>query len=110
AARSMLPVIVSQLVVPLKDTALGYIIAYPELLQQTRIINATYGNVLQTVIVVAIIFIVINSLLTWFAHWVERRTQRGGMAPSALTGADEEIATEGTLPVTPHRADVGGGA
>jgi len=110
AARSMLPVIVSQLVVLLKDTALGYIIAYPELLQQTRIINATYGNVLQTVIVVAIIFIVINSLLTWFAHWVERRTQRGGKAPSALTGADEEIATEGTLPVTPHRADVGGGA
>jgi glutamate transport system permease protein len=33
AARAMLPVIVSQLVVLVKDTALGYIIAYSELLQ-----------------------------------------------------------------------------
>src|SRR6185312_12398617 len=46
AARAMLPVIVSQLVVLLKDTALGYIIAYPELLQQgVNVQAANFGNV-----------------------------------------------------------------
>ena len=49
----MLPVIVSQLVVLLKDTALGYIIAYPELLQRgVNVLSANYGNVVQAAIVV----------------------------------------------------------
>ncbi|GGK27490.1 glutamate ABC transporter permease [Pilimelia terevasa] len=79
AARSMLPVIVSQLVVLLKDTALGYIIAYPELLQQgVNVLSANYGNVMQAAIVVAAIYIAINSVLTWFAGWLDRRTTRTG--------------------------------
>ena len=45
AARAMLPVIVSQLVVLLKDTALGYIIAYPELLQLG--VNVVVGELRQ---------------------------------------------------------------
>ena len=62
AARAMLPVIVSQLVVLVKDTALGYIIAYPELLQLgVNNLSANYGNVVQAAIVVAIIYIIVNS-------------------------------------------------
>ena len=62
AARVMLPVIVSQLVVLLKDTALGYIIAYPELLQLgVNVLSANYGNVVAAAIVVAVIYIVVNS-------------------------------------------------
>ena len=62
----MLPVIVSQLVVLLKDTALGYIVAYPELLpaRRQRAVGANYGNVVPAAIVVAVIYIIINSLLT----------------------------------------------
>jgi glutamate transport system permease protein len=77
AARAMLPVIVSQLVVLLKDTALGYIIAYPELLAQTNVIDANYHNVLQSAIVVGAIFIVINLLLGQFAAFLERRFAPG---------------------------------
>ena len=77
AARAMLPVIVSQLVVLLKDTALGYIIAYPELLAQTNVINANYSNLLQSAIVVGAIFIVINLLLGQFASFLERRFAPG---------------------------------
>jgi glutamate transport system permease protein len=80
AARAMLPVIVSQLVVLLKDTALGYIVSYPELLQLgVNVLSANYGNVVQAAIVVAIIFIVINSILTMIAGWLERRTRRSGI-------------------------------
>jgi glutamate transport system permease protein len=83
AARSMLPVIVSQLVVLLKDTALGYIIAYPELLQQgVTVLAANYGNLVAAAIVIAVIYILINSSLTSFASWLERRTQRRGMRPA----------------------------
>jgi glutamate transport system permease protein len=76
AARSMLPVIVSQLVVLLKDTALGYIIAYPELLQRASELIANKGNLVATYIVVAAMFIAINAALTWFAGWLDRRTSR----------------------------------
>ena len=72
AARAMLPVIVSQLVVLLKDTALGYIVSYPELLQLgVNVLSANYGNVVQAAIVVAVIYIMINSLLTLFAGWLD---------------------------------------
>jgi glutamate transport system permease protein len=85
AARSMLPVIVSQLVVLLKDTALGYIIAYPELLAQTNVINANYSNLLQSAIVGAV-FIAINLLLGQFAAFLERR-----FAPGRATRAAERV-------------------
>jgi glutamate transport system permease protein len=75
AARAMLPIIVSQLVVLLKDTALGYIVAYPELLQRgVNDLAANYGNIIAAAMVIAVIYIVINSLLTALAGWLERRT------------------------------------
>ena len=75
AARAMLPIIVSQLVVLLKDTALGYIVAYPELLQRgVNDLAANYGNIIAAAMVIAVIYIVINSMLTWFAGWLDRRT------------------------------------
>jgi glutamate transport system permease protein len=82
AARAMLPVIVSQLVVLVKDTALGYIIAYTELLQMgVNNLAANFGNVVQAAIVAAAIYITVNSSLTAFAGWLERRTRRSGRAP-----------------------------
>ncbi|SNY15102.1 amino acid ABC transporter permease [Paractinoplanes atraurantiacus] len=84
AARAMLPVIVSQLVVLVKDTALGYIISYNELLQLgVNNVAANFGNVVQAAIVAAIIYIAVNSLLTSFAGWLSRRTRRSGKAPRA---------------------------
>jgi glutamate transport system permease protein len=88
AARAMLPVIVSQLVVLLKDTALGYIVAFPELLQRgVNDLSANYGNVIPAAMVVAAIYIIINSLLTALANWLDRRTKRRGRAPQ-----DEAVA------------------
>ena len=82
AARAMLPVIVSQLVVLVKDTALGYIIAYAELLQLgVNNLAANFANVVQAAIVAAILYIILNASLTAFAGWLERRTRRGGRAP-----------------------------
>lgn len=91
AARAMLPVIVSQLVVLLKDTALGYIIAYPELLERGgNQLTANYGNVVAAAIVLAVIYILINSALTLLAGWLDRRTTRVvGRATRAATVATD---------------------
>jgi glutamate transport system permease protein len=81
AARAMLPVIVSQLVVLVKDTALGYIIGYPELLQAVNNVGANFGNIVAAAIIAVIIYILVNASLTALAGWLERRTRRGGKAP-----------------------------
>jgi glutamate transport system permease protein len=93
AARTMLPVIVSQLVVLLKDTALGYIIAYPELLAQTNVITSNYGNLLQSAIVVAAVYVIINLMLGLVASLLERRFApgRGSGRMAAELGAPVAI-------------------
>ncbi|MDR7273448.1 amino acid ABC transporter permease [Catenuloplanes atrovinosus] len=103
AARAMLPVIVSQLVVLVKDTALGYIISFPELLQLgVNVLSANYANVVAAAIVVAIIYIIINSLLTALAGWVDRLTRRRGIrvprtsANPGQTGVQPTAAAQNT--------------
>ncbi|GLZ45185.1 amino acid ABC transporter permease [Actinomycetospora sp. NBRC 106375] len=79
AVRSMLPSIVSQLVVLLKDSALGFLITYPELLFQAQRLgsNAELGYPLIPVaIVVAVVYITLCLLLSALATWLERRSRR----------------------------------
>jgi glutamate transport system permease protein len=81
ALTTMLPAVVSQLVVVVKDTALGGIlVGYVELRRAANTSASSYGNLLPTYIVVAVIYIVINLLLSSLSHYLERklRTRRGG--------------------------------
>ena len=64
----MLPSLVSQLVVILKDTALGYIISYSELIRGGQNLATNYGNLIPTFLVLAVMFIVINYSLTAVAR------------------------------------------
>lgn len=73
ALVAMLPSLLSQFVVILKDSALGYLIGFFELLQYARQLGAGQGNILQTLVVAAAIFIVINMILTWVATLLSRR-------------------------------------
>jgi glutamate transport system permease protein len=79
ALRVMLPTIISQLVVLLKDTALGFLILYPELLRYTQYIGGqgVFGRpYVPTTIVVAAIYISMCLLLSWLANHLEGRTRR----------------------------------
>ncbi len=67
ALIAMLPALISQFVVILKDSALGYIITYPELLQYTRRLGVGEGNVIPSLLVAATIFILINFALSTLA-------------------------------------------
>lgn len=71
AIRAMAPALVSQLIVVLKDTALGYMIIYAELLQRSQNLASNYGNIIVAYLVAALIFIVINWGLAVLAHRLE---------------------------------------
>jgi glutamate transport system permease protein len=81
AITLMLPSIVSQLVVILKDSALGFLILYPELVRSGQTLASLKGNLIPTFIVIAAIFIIINYLLTRLARYLERRLQVRGRGP-----------------------------
>lgn len=93
AVRFMLPAIVSQCVVVLKDTSLGYLITYPELVRQARTIALSVDNHLITFVLIALIFVLINYSLSRLAIYLERRLSRRGVpaediqAVAADTGA-----------------------
>ncbi|MFG2196956.1 amino acid ABC transporter permease [Streptomyces sp. NPDC048639] len=81
AVRSMLPTIISQLVVTLKDTSLGYIITYAELLYAARtmanniIVNGE-NPITPVVIVVGAIYVAMCLALSSLATWIEKRGRR----------------------------------
>ncbi|MFD7131541.1 amino acid ABC transporter permease [Streptomyces sp. NPDC059894] len=90
AVTAMLPAIVSQLVVIVKDTALGGVmLGFTELLNARSTLAANYANVIPSFIVVAIIFIVLNFLLTSFASWLEGRLRRSKRGTGAVLGAED---------------------
>jgi glutamate transport system permease protein len=95
AFRTMLPALISQLIVILKDTSLaGLLGLYAETLKSGRDIIGELRNPLQTLFVVAVIFIVLNFALSRLAVYLEGRLARGrGAAP-------EVLATDVALPAT----------
>jgi len=88
AFRVMLPALISQLVVIVKDTSLGFIISYEEFVRTANIIIQTLQNPIQTYVVVAVIFILINYGLGKLAEFVERRLSRN--KKTAIDPADAE--------------------
>ena len=88
ALTAMLPALVGQLVVVVKDSALGSIITYGELLDWSKTLGSAYANTVPAYIVAAALFIVINYLLTTLARYVERRlSSRGRTTLHATTAA-----------------------
>jgi glutamate transport system permease protein len=90
AVTAMLPAIVSQLVVIVKDTALGGVmIGFTELLNSRGTLAANYANPIASFIVVAIIYIVLNFILTSFASWLEKRLRRSKKSTGAVLSAED---------------------
>jgi len=80
AITAMLPALVGQLVVVLKDTALGQIITYDELLTNYQRIGSNWSNIVPAMIVIALIFIAINYTLSTLAGRLEGRLRSRGRA------------------------------
>ncbi|MCS7476568.1 amino acid ABC transporter permease [Umezawaea endophytica] len=91
ALRSMMPTIISQLVVLLKDTALGFIITYEELLYYARFIGSQgqFGRPLVPItIIVGAMYITMCLLLTLLANYLEKRNRRNKKVQTAVPVED----------------------
>lgn len=76
ALIAMLPAMITQLVVVLKDTALGSIITYTDLLQESRRLGSAHFDTLQTLCVSAVIYFIICYLLSMVAERLPEHLKR----------------------------------
>ncbi|MGC9666461.1 amino acid ABC transporter permease [Planosporangium sp. 12N6] len=90
AFRIMLPALISQLVVVLKDTSLAFIISYEELLNVAKQATQLLHNPIQLYFVVGVFFIVVNYALSKLAGYTQRRLSRRGLSGR---GRDDDPAT-----------------
>ncbi len=89
AVTAMLPAIVSQLVVIVKDTALGgAVLGFSDLMASVSVVSGFYANLLAVITVVALIYILLNFLLTSFASWLEGWIRRGKRSTGAVLTTD----------------------
>ncbi len=103
AVRRMVPAIVSQLVTLLKDTSLGVLIFYEELLRRARISAEFFHNNVQSLALVALVYIAVNATLSQVATRLEARQRRryraggidvAGVEDLAVTNARAGVALE----------------
>ncbi|MEU9807403.1 amino acid ABC transporter permease [Mycobacterium sp. NPDC050853] len=81
---AMLPALISQMVIALKDSALGYAFGYIEVVRSGIRSASYYGNYLPALVVVAVIMIVINFALSSLATNIERQLREGRKKKSLL--------------------------
>ena len=84
---AMLPTLVSQVIVITKDTALGYLILYPELVTRARQLGSLESATLPAYVVAAVLFILLNYALSKVAEAVENRQRRRGRSAAKVGDA-----------------------
>lgn len=102
ALRRMTPAIVSQSVTLLKDTSLGFFVQYPELLRRGQVAGQFDGNLLQSLVAVAILYIAVNLVLSRVARRLEVRQRRRYRAGAIDVAGVEDLAVMAT-PGNPGR-------
>lgn len=104
AFRQMLPIILAQLVVLLKDTSLAYIVSYPELARTIGDYRNFFGSrYLFTLFMIGLlIYLALNVTLSWFARFVARRS--GPKLGTAMPNAPKQVGEDGTRAITLPRS------
>ena len=74
ALRIVIPSLVSQLVVVVKDTTVAYVVSYPDLMQNARVLISNYDALVSMYFVVALIYIAINYATNRFSIYLAHRS------------------------------------
>ena len=77
AIRTMIPSIINQFIITLKDTSILSVIGFPELTNMGKTISGNTFKSLQTWAVVGIMYMVVIVTLSRVAKYIERRIKRG---------------------------------
>ena len=92
ALRNVAPSLITQLVSLIKDTSLGYVVALTELLYRAQVLSAYNRLLVQTFLVVALIYLVCNGSLSYLASRLRTRVRSRTAAPARP--AEESAARE----------------
>ena len=74
AIRYVIPSLIAQLVVVVKDTTVAYVVSYPDLMQNARVLITNYDALLSMYLVVAVIYVLINFAINKASVYVAHRT------------------------------------
>ncbi|WP_269047194.1 amino acid ABC transporter permease [Paenarthrobacter sp. Z7-10] len=96
AVRIVFPALIAQVVILLKDTTLGYVVSYGELQQSSKVLVASTGHLVQTYLIITVIYIGMNVLISNVASAVDRR-MAGRRAGSVTPKAGGQDATDRQL-------------
>lgn len=87
AVRIVLPALIAQVVILLKDTTLGYVVSYGELQQSGKVLVASTGHLVQTYLLITVIYIGMNVVISKAASAIDHRmAQRRAGAGAATAG------------------------
>ena len=78
AIRYVIPALVSDLVIVVKDTTFSYIVNFPDLMQNAKVLISNYDALLSVYLMAAVIYVLINYLLNKISVTL---ANRGGMVP-----------------------------
>lgn len=73
AIRFVIPSLISQLVVVVKDTTVAYVVSYPDLMQNARVLITNYDALVSVYFTVAVIYILVNYAINQASAYVSRR-------------------------------------
>lgn len=73
AIRYVIPALISELVIVVKDTSFAYVVSFPDLMQNAKVLISNYDALLSVYLVAAIIYIIINYLLSRLSVFVARK-------------------------------------
>ncbi|WP_304337449.1 amino acid ABC transporter permease [Collinsella tanakaei] len=74
AVRYVIPSLISQLVVVVKDTTVAYVVSYPDLMQNARVLITSYDALVSVYFTIALIYILINYAINKASVAVANRT------------------------------------
>ena len=77
AIRTMIPSIINQFIITLKDTSILSVIGFPELVNQAKNVVAITFNSFGVWAIVAVMYLIVITILSYSAKLIERRLNRG---------------------------------
>ena len=77
AIKTMIPSIINQFIITLKDTSILSVIGFPELVNSAKNVVANTFMSFQTWLIVAIMYLIVITILSKLAKLIERRMNRG---------------------------------
>ncbi|MCR5272533.1 MAG: amino acid ABC transporter permease [Lachnospiraceae bacterium] len=75
AIHQVIPALIAEIVIVVKDTTFAYVINFPDLMQNAKVLISNYDALLSVYLVVAVIYIIINYILNKISVAIARRTQ-----------------------------------